>query len=126
MSIAASRCQQALTFALAAVCAGVLFVDMCGVIFDCGCTSLWAGGSASCNVHNASGPHCPWCVHPTAIATAVGGVLLAQAALIFGPLPLAASALGVWGRLVAALLAFPAVAAVLGLVHGKGYGYWGC
>ena len=125
MFASVSRRQQALTFALAAACAGVLFIDMCGVIFDCGCTSLWAGGSALCNVHNATRPRCPWCVHPTATATALGGVLLAQAALIYGPLPFAASALGVWGRFVAALLAFPAVAAVLGLVQGNGYGYWG-
>lgn len=125
MFTAVMRRRQALTFALAAVGAGVLFVDVCGLIFDCGCTSVWAGGAALCNVNHASGPHCPWCVHPLAGATAMGGVLLAQAGLIYGPLPFLAASVGLWGRLIAALLAFPLVAAVFGTVQGNWYGYWG-
>lgn len=37
---------------------------MCGVVFQCGCTWNWAGGWAKCNVHNPTGPRCPWCVAP--------------------------------------------------------------
>lgn len=33
----------------------------CGLLFRCGCTWPWAGGAADCNVHNPSGPKCPWC-----------------------------------------------------------------
>lgn len=41
----------------------------CGVIFRCGCTWPWAGGWSNCNVHNASGPKCPWCnVRNTSLA----------------------------------------------------------
>jgi hypothetical protein len=121
----ASNRQRAIAFAAVAGCAGVLFVDACGLIFDCGCTSLWAGGAALCNVHHATGPHCPWCAHPVAGATAFFGVLIAQAALIYGPLPAAFLSIGIWGRLAAALVAFPVAATGLGLMHGTWYGYWG-
>ena len=33
----------------------------CGVIFRCHCTWPWAGGAAHCNIHNPTGPRCPWC-----------------------------------------------------------------
>ena len=53
----------------------------CGVLFQCGCTWDWDGGWKNCehdrvsrlpvcaahfthwtgNVHNPTGPHCPWC-----------------------------------------------------------------
>ena len=33
----------------------------CGLLFRCHCTWPWAGGSAHCNVHHATGPKCPWC-----------------------------------------------------------------
>lgn len=33
----------------------------CAALFRCGCTWNWAGGWADCNVHNPSGPRCPWC-----------------------------------------------------------------
>ncbi len=120
-----SNRQRRVAFVAVAVVAGVLFVDACGLIYNCGCTSLWAGGSALCNVHDATGPHCPWCAHPTAGATALFGVLLAQAGLIYGPLPAVMQSASIWGRSVAALVAFPVVVTVLGLVHGTWYGYWG-
>jgi len=41
------------------------------------------------------------------------------------PLPAALLSLGIWGRFVAALAAVPVVAAILGLIHGNWYGYWG-
>jgi hypothetical protein len=33
----------------------------CGEMFQCGCTWNFAGGWSRCNVHNAEGPHCPFC-----------------------------------------------------------------
>ena len=36
----------------------------CNLIFQCGCTWPWAGGSSNCNIHNPNGPHCPWCESP--------------------------------------------------------------
>jgi hypothetical protein len=35
---------------------------LCGQIFRCGCTWTLAGGAVNCNIHNPTGPHCPWCV----------------------------------------------------------------
>ena len=120
-----SRRQRTAAFAVVALIAGVFFVDACGLIFDCGCTSLWTGGAALCNVHHATGHQCPWCAHPVAGGTALFGVLLAQAGLIYRPLPAAMASIGLRGRFVAALVAFPLIATVLGLVHGTWYGYWG-
>ena len=119
------RRRQALALVGATACVGILFIDMCDLIFDCGCTWLWAGGTALCNAHHTTGPRCRWCAHDTAGATAFLGVMLAQAALIYGPLPAAVRSLGIWGRFVAALVAFPVVAAVIGVIHGNWYGYWG-
>lgn len=33
----------------------------CGLLFRCGCTWPWSGGWGNCNVHNPTGPKCPWC-----------------------------------------------------------------
>ena len=33
----------------------------CNALFRCGCTWNWDGGWARCNVHNTTGPRCPWC-----------------------------------------------------------------
>jgi hypothetical protein len=43
----------------------VIFITpLCGWVFDCGCTHLWAGAATHCNIHDASKPDCPWCVIP--------------------------------------------------------------
>jgi len=42
----------------------VFSTPYCGALFRCGCTWIWAGGSDKCNVHNPTGPHCPWCTAP--------------------------------------------------------------
>ncbi len=34
---------------------------LCDAMFHCGCTWPWAGGWDNCNVHNLTGPHCPFC-----------------------------------------------------------------
>jgi hypothetical protein len=34
-------------------------LPLCGAIFGCGCDMVH--GAGRCNIHNASGPHCPWC-----------------------------------------------------------------
>jgi hypothetical protein len=52
---------------------------LCHVLHRCGCVALWAGGAAACNVHAATGPHCPWCEHPALGALAMVGILGTQA-----------------------------------------------
>jgi hypothetical protein len=100
---------------------GIFFVDVCNAVFACGCTSVWRGAAAACNIHHLTGPHCPWCAHPyTAGATAFLGAAAAQAAMVLAPLPLSLPT-----RFAAALLAFPIVGGLLGLIQGNWYGYWG-
>lgn len=36
--------------------------DSADLLFKCGCTWNWAGGWDDCNVHNVTGPRCPWYV----------------------------------------------------------------
>jgi hypothetical protein len=98
----------------------VFFIDVCGIVFGCGCRSLLAGAAAECNVHHASPPHCPWCAHPVAGgAVAVAAIAGVQAWLLFRPgragLPL---------RFVLAVLSFPVTAAAVGALQGILWDYW--
>lgn len=35
---------------------------LCGFLFDCGCTWIWAGQYEHCNIHDVNALHrCPWC-----------------------------------------------------------------
>ena len=40
----------------------------CNFLYQCGCTYIFAGGWDDCNVHNASGPKCPWCMASASVA----------------------------------------------------------
>src|SRR5262245_41970236 len=55
---------------LAAV--AVTLMPLCHVLHRCGCVAPWAGGDEACNIHDQSGPQCPWCRH-----WALGGVAVA-------------------------------------------------
>ncbi len=65
-------------FLAVAALTAILLGPVCGLLHRCGCTA-W-GGEAGCNVHQAQGPHCPWCEHralgATAAALVLGGQLL--------------------------------------------------
>jgi hypothetical protein len=63
--------------------AAVFVVPLCGWIYQCGCTFLWAGAERYCNIHHAEGPHCPWCVAggDPLPATALGFLLFAPPAV---------------------------------------------
>eukprot|EP00750_Incisomonas_marina_P005836 INCI14163.2.p1 GENE.INCI14163.2~~INCI14163.2.p1 ORF type:complete len:284 (-),score=22.02 INCI14163.2:88-939(-) len=53
----------------------------CGFLFNCGCTWEWDGGWAYCNVHNPTGPRCPWCAAgnpPTPGFNSTGAQTLSQ------------------------------------------------
>lgn len=39
----------------------IFLLPLCGFLFQCGCTYLWAGGVAHCNIYQADSPNCPWC-----------------------------------------------------------------
>jgi hypothetical protein len=40
----------------------------CNFLFRCGCTWNWDGGWDKCNVHNATGPRCPFCAATGVVA----------------------------------------------------------
>ena len=111
---------KALALAAAFAVSSVFFIDVCGLVFGCGCRSLWAGASEACNIHHAASPHCPWCEHPAAAgAVAFAAVALVQALILMGPgragLPL---------RFAVALLSFPVTAGLVGTIQGILWDYW--
>ena len=48
---------------------GLLLIPFCGMAFGCGCTWLWEGAAAHCNVFQPGPPDCPWCAHGAVAGT---------------------------------------------------------
>lgn len=98
----------------------VFFIDLCNLIYNCGCDHLWAGFAAKCNIHDPNSRHCPWCSVGDTGATALYlGIVIPQAMLGFRP------ARWSWKRrLAAALAAFPLIGAAEGIALGMAMGYW--
>jgi hypothetical protein len=107
-------------FLAAGTVTSVLFINLCGTLYQCGCQSLWAGAAQHCNIHKPGSKHCPWCSYgETGYAVVYGSMLGSQAILGFRPRR--------WSwrrRLLASLGAFPAVGVVLAVVLGLASGYW--
>lgn len=114
------RKRSLLLLTLAIAVTAVFFSDVCGLVFDCGCRSLWNGAAEACNIHLPHGPQCPWCAHPIA-----GGAVafLSTVALQSFVLLLRSSPVRLGVRFVLALAAFPAVSALLGAFHAWLWGY---
>jgi hypothetical protein len=49
--------------ALAAALTAVIGLPLCNSIFDCGCTWIFAGADAHCDIHRAGPPDCPLCAN---------------------------------------------------------------
>jgi hypothetical protein len=47
--------------AIAFVVTSVVYMPVCNLVFDCGCTWPWLGGVQHCNIHVAGPPDCPLC-----------------------------------------------------------------
>jgi hypothetical protein len=60
MSLRADR-RRLFAAALAVAGAAVLFLPLCDLAFDCGCTWPLLGGAERCNMHAPHPPHCPLC-----------------------------------------------------------------
>jgi hypothetical protein len=104
----------------AAALASVFYIDLCNLIYRCGCGHLWAGAVAQCNIHTPGVKHCPWC----AVGT-MGGMLLFAG--VVAPQILLAFFPARWSwkqRFAAALAAFPVIGGIEGLVMGLVTGYW--
>ncbi len=107
-------------FLAAAAVTSVFLINLCDLIYDCGCRSWWAGAVDHCNIHDPQSRHCPWCsVGEAGFAAIWLGVVAPQAFLSLFPRrwkwPL---------RLFAALAAFPAAGVLIGLGMGWAMGYW--
>lgn len=108
-------------FSATLLVSGVLFINLCGAAFGCGCEALWSAAAANCNVHHGAPPHCPWCVHPGwGGAVAFFSVAAAQATAVFAPL-----GLGMGTRVVLAFIALPVVGGSVAWLQGLLFGYWG-
>jgi hypothetical protein len=42
----------------------IFLLPLCNLIFQCGCSYLWAGADSHCNIHVPGKPDCPWCIAP--------------------------------------------------------------
>lgn len=98
----------------------VLFIDLCDLIFRCGCDHLWAGADARCNVHQPGVKHCPFCSFGIAgYGITYVGIAAPQALLAFRPRRWTH-----WRRLGMALAAFPLIGGLEAFVLGHFTGYW--
>ena len=109
---------RAAIFAVAAGVSSVFFINFCGLVFQCGCTFLWAGADAHCNIHTPGVKHCPWCA--MGLGNTIWGVMVVvQGIIAFGfrklSLPIRAGL---------ALAAFPIIGGVAAAIAGFSSGYW--
>jgi hypothetical protein len=114
-----SKRSRALIASVGLLVTAVFFINFCDLVYRCGCRSLWAGAAAHCNIHRASGPHCPWC----SVGQAGSLAVFLFIAAVQGHVAFRTQRSGyiVFGL---TLLAFPAVGAVLAIAMGVWKGYW--
>ncbi len=111
--------KRALICAIAVTITCLLFINFCNLVYQCGCTWLWAGAADHCNIH--TGPkHCPWCAIGTKGQLSVWlSMVIPQGLIAFG------SRLPFLPRLAAAISAFPVMGLLAALLVGWRHGYWG-
>lgn len=120
MSVRSTLLLRAVLFVAVAAISLVFFIDLCDLVYDCGCRSLWNGMAQACNVHDPQTPDCPWCAMGIwGLVVPAGSILLAQALALFLPGRLRTA----WRLLLAAVL-FPGVGGLVGLLFGLATGYW--
>jgi hypothetical protein len=111
------RVQKILILVASVTVTCVFFINLCALVFRCGCHSLWAGGNLTCNIHFTGIHHCPWCQHDWLGPFAA--MIIPQIWLSFAPAPWSWSK-----RLALALAAFPVFGGIAALVYGVASGYW--
>ena len=100
-------------FCLVAVLIYVTLIPLCGYIFKCGCS--WSDGLQNCNVHNAEGPHCPWCTEtPVPFWGLVTLILMGTGVVVFASFKL--FKLEIWVGVVISTVVYFLVASLIGLV----------
>ncbi len=100
------------------IAAGIT-LNLCHMLFQCGCRSLWNGADRYCNIHTAGVAHCPWCSYGWwGFIITVSTILLAQTGILFLP-----SKLSLRNRWILSLAAFPVVGAIVGFLFAVFSGY---
>lgn len=91
----------------------VFYINLCQLVFQCGCGWLWTTAATHCNIHQKGVKHCPVCLLPTPEYLALlATILVAQGYLIWR------------GKWLWATLAFPLMAVIQMLLLGYYRGYW--
>ncbi len=108
---------RAAIFAISAAVTCLFIIDLCGLIYGCGCRSWWAGAADHCNIHHAGPPHCPWCqMGSSGFVLVLAIILVAQAVASFANKP--PRLRSPVAQLVISLSVFPAMAVILGYLIG--------
>ena len=99
---------------------GATLIDFCNAVYACGCKSFWSGADEHCNIHHATGKHCPFCTH--------GGIgFVFTALLIFSAqawISFRAPKWTWWQRLGGGLAAYPVLGGLGAALVGLSQGYW--
>jgi hypothetical protein len=107
-------------FAISAAITCAFIINLCALVYGCGCHSWWNGAAESCNIHDEEAHHCPWCsIGTVGLYSVEAGILAIQALLSFGP-----GSRNLAIRLLASVAAFPIVGSIIGIVLGLRSGYW--
>jgi len=97
-------------FLIAASVGYVFFINVCDLLFQCGCQFLWAGAGQLCNVHMPGAAHCPFCSHGAwGLWLPKVAIWSVQAAVVFPGGKLSDRTL-----LLLSLVSFPIVEALVG------------
>lgn len=107
-------------FGLSLGVTAVLFVNLCAMVFGCGCRSLWNGIASACNIHAVDLPHCPWSEHPLL----GGGVAFAATVVVQWAVCHLPERVGFARRLALGVLAFPLTSGVVAWIQGRLWSYW--
>lgn len=113
------------------VVAAMFWLQLCDLVYACGCRAIWAGAAEHCNIHvePSGSPHrCPWCVSPTAGAVSFLGTMgwFSVAFLRRWPRRRAhvSAVHELISRLVIAGMAIPVFVFGVGWISGAVLGYW--
>lgn len=127
-----SRTARWFSFIAVSVTTAVFWLQLCDLVYDCGCHGFWAGAADHCNVHTepAGSPHrCPWCVSPLAGGASFLGTAawFALTLLPRWPQRLVRGTAGVQllVRIGTAGFGIPAFVFGVGWISGALMGYWG-
>jgi hypothetical protein len=95
-------------------------LNLCHMMYQCGCRSWWNGAAEMCNVYQVDVRHCPWCNYGDAGAwMSMVLILVPQFVLSFWP-----AAMAMKYRIPAVLSMFPVAGSVVALGYGWYAGYW--